>query len=217
MMFNCRTRRSLFLAALIAPGLAWAEPESCRPEPVGIAYTDGAEANAARLQCDIDRAVEISRRSEQFHGPRKASAISIVDTASPSGAAYVYDVYPVADEMMLEARSVPVAGARSRAPACKLTTILPKPLAQELETKLAPAALTGVPEYGLREQVTLNPDGSRNVRLLLDSHDVVTTISTSGIARHFSRHAESTDEIASLNGRVIGIANFSSGWSCNRP
>lgn len=216
MMSIARFGAVVAILALSAPGVAFAEPAGCEPALTSASFGTGEEADVARLQCDIKKSIEISRLSEQVHGPRKDAAISIVDTASPSGAAYVYDVYPVSGEMVLEARSVPISGSASRAPACRMTTVLPPTVAQKLDAVAASGALLALPGYGSREEATLNPDGSRTVRLLLESHDIVTTISTPDGAMHFSRHAKGSDEIADLNASVIGVANFSSGWSCNR-
>ncbi len=211
-------RLGMVAAVLVAamPGAAAADPESCAAVFSDVAMGTASASDDAQLKCDIDRAAEISRLSEKVHGPRTSATISIVDTAAPSGAAYVYDVYPISGEMMLEARSVPIAGTASRAPACKLMTVLPLPIVQKLESAANSGRLVDLPAYGSREEVTLNPDGSRTVRLLIESHDIITTISTPDGTRHFSRHAKGSDDIADLNKTIIGVANFSSGWSCNR-
>ena len=69
-------------------------------------------------------------------------------------------------------------------------------------------------EWEQRTSRITNADGSRSSELLLSSHDVITSIETTGGLRYFSRHAEASDPIAELNRSVIGVANFSDGWVC---
>ncbi|MFN3312867.1 MAG: hypothetical protein ACK46Q_05305 [Hyphomonas sp.] len=209
-------RARILAAALLfaaPPALALAEPASCLPE--NLATYDPASPDAPRLRCDIDRASEISRKAELMHGALPTARIEIVDTYSPSGSAYVYSVYEEHGWKFLEARSVPWSGGNGRLPACRMGTTLPGDVVSEL-TSLLGSIDTDAPEaYGPREESTLNPDGSRTVRLILDSHDVITRIDLPGGEKHFSRHARSEDDINRLNNLVIGVANLSSAWSCD--
>jgi hypothetical protein len=75
--------------------------------------------------------------------------------------------------------------------------------------KAAPPAF-----YGPREAVTVNPDGSRSIRLILDSHDIITRLGTGEGALTFSRIAVTEDDITLLNNLVIGVANFIGDWTC---
>jgi hypothetical protein len=209
----------LLLAGLLCAGAASAvedPPESCRPKVAGTALALAGEAEKAQLQCDIDRANHLVARSARLQPTNKHPAIRIVDTASPSGAAYIYDIIGPGPSFWLEARSVPGEdNERSRVPVCKLSMALPDDVAKPLVGMLATIGSKALPEYGRREEVTINPDGSRRVVLLLDTHDIVTTIETPGKVRHFSRHAKASDEIARINEMIIGVANISDGWTCN--
>ncbi|MFT5774381.1 hypothetical protein [Hyphomonas sp.] len=209
----------LLFAGLLCAGAASADeepPESCRPKVAGTAPTLSGEAEKAQLQCDIDRANHLVARSARLQPTTLHPAIRIVDTASPSGAAYIYDVIGTGPSYWLEARSVPSEGnERSRVPVCKLSTALPDDVAKPLVGMLATIGSIALPEYGRREEVTINPDGSRRVVLLLDTHDIVTTIETPGKVRHFSRHAKASDDIARINQMIISVANISAGWTCN--
>lgn len=209
--------RARFLAAALLltalPAFALAEPESCRPD--AFATPDLTQADAARLRCDLDRAAGISERSERLHGPAPEASIKIVDTFSPSGAAYVYFVHKEHGWNFLEARSVPGANSSSAAPACRLGTTLPGDVVEAMNGLLARLEQNPGPAYGPREEITVNPDGSRSVRIIFDSHDVVTRIDLPGGPKHFSRHARSGDDVTRLNELVIGVANVSSAWSCD--
>ena len=209
-------RARLLAAALLLaaqPALAFAEPASCQPE--SLAAADPEDAEASRLRCDLDRANEISRKSEDLHGALPASGIEIVDTYSPSGSAYVYSVYEEQGWKFLEARSVPSPSANGRATVCRLGTTLPGEVVREMTGLIGNIEAAAPPAYGSREEVTLNPDGSRSVRLIFDSHDVITRIDLPSGEKHFSRHAGSADDITRLNNLVIGVANVSSAWSCD--
>ncbi len=207
--------RILAAALLLAapPSLALAEPESCLPERLASPATDSADT--LRLRCDIDRAGEIARKAELLHGALPEARIEIVDTYSPSGSAYVYSVYEEHGWKFLEARSVPWAGGNGRPAACRMGTTLPGDVVSELTELLGSIDADAPAAYGPREESTLNPDGSRTVRLILDSHDVITRLDLPGGEKHFSRHARSEDEINRLNNLVIGVANLSSAWSCD--
>ena len=214
-----KTFRILLLAGLLCAGAASADdepPESCRPNMDGTIPALTGEPEKAQMQCDIDRAAHLVARSARLQPTTLHPAIRIVDTASPSGAAYIYDVIGAGPSFWLEARSVPSEdNDRSRVPVCKLSTALPDDLAKPLVGMLATIGSMDLPEYGRREEVTINPDGSRRVVLLLDTHDIVTTIETQGKVQHFSRHAKASDDIARINQMIIGVANISDGWTCN--
>jgi len=53
------------------------------------------------------------------------------------------------------------------------------------------------------------------VRLVLDSHDIITRADSENGTRNYSRHSGSDDPVSRLNNLVIGIANVSPGWVCN--
>ena len=87
--------QTLLLAGLLCGGAASAAedpPESCRPKVAGTALALAGEAEKAQMQCDIDRADHLVARSARLQPSTRHPAIRIVDTASPSGAAYIYDV-----------------------------------------------------------------------------------------------------------------------------
>jgi len=214
-----KTVRILLLASLLCAGAASADdetPESCRPNLAGTVPTLSGDAEAAQMQCDIDRAAHLVERSARLQPTSQHPAIRIVDTASPSGAAYIYDVIGAGPSFWLEARSVPSEdNERSRVPVCKLSIALPEDVAGRLVGMLATVDSKDLPNYGRREEVTINPDGSRRVVLLLDTHDIVTTVETQGKVLHFSRHAKASDDIARINQMIIGVANISDGWACN--
>jgi len=198
----------LTLAAL--PFAAAAQPASCSPERLA-----GVNAETARLRCDIDRATDITNQAERLHGPAPVTRVEIVDTQSPSGAAYLYMVFEQDNRTYLDARSVPMGPRNGIAPACSLRTALPDDVDNRISLALSTVASRDLPAYGPREEVTLNPDGSRNVRLIVDSHDIITRIAAPDGPRYYSRHAGSADEITGLNNLVIGVANLSSGWICS--
>lgn len=193
---------ALMLAALPLGAAAQAAP--CAP------LTNDEE----RLACDAGRADVIVSRGEQLFGPAPADWLRIVDTVSPSGASYIYSVSEDGPYLLLEARSVPRRDAGGNAPACQLRTTLPLDVATQV--KEAAAAIEAAPPvfYGPREAVTVNPDGSRSIRLILDSHDIITRLGTGEDALTFSRLAASEDNITELNNLVIGVANFSGDWTC---
>ena len=193
---------ALMLAAL--PLGAGAQAAPCAPQ------TNDAE----RLACDAGRADVIVSRGEKLFGPAPEDWLRIVDTVSPSGASYVYSVSEDGPYLLLEARSVPRRDAGGNAPACQLRTTLPLDVATKV--KEAAAAIEAAPPvfYGPREAVTVNPDGSRRIRLILDSHDIITRLGTGEDALTFSRLAATEDNITELNNLVIGVANFSGDWTC---
>jgi hypothetical protein len=199
------------LAACALPLAAKAELGSCSPELMNMSYTPGEDPNAARLRCDLDRAANIRDRAVQIYGVSFDSLIEIIDTAAPSGAAYVYDVLTDGAKLRLEARSVP----DGRGPRCRMQVILPDDTASAVTRLIGAAGDPSLPGYGPREQVTTNPDGSRSVRLVIDSHDIVTRAETAAGTRTFSRHSGSDDPVSALNQLVIGVANVSPGWVCN--
>ncbi|MFN4025186.1 MAG: hypothetical protein ACK4MQ_10145 [Hyphomonas sp.] len=185
---------------------AWGQPASC----------SAALDDAGRLRCDVDRAGEILDAAARLHGPQPAGAsVEIVDTTSPSGAAYVYSVFEAGAQTMLEARTVPSNARNGILPACTLRTWIADDTANAISAAVTRIGNGEMPGYGPREEVTINPDGSRSVRLILDSHDIITRIETAGETRHYSRHAGSEDDVARLNSLVIGVADLSSNWSCN--
>lgn len=202
-------RAARLLAAITAVSgcalAAWGEPAACT-----------ALDDAGRLSCDVARAADILSASARLHGPLPDGArIEIVDTTSPSGAAYVYSVFDSGAYTMLEARTVPGAARSGVLPACSLRTWVTDDTANAISAAMTRIGNGEVPGYGPREEVTVNPDGSRSVRLIIDSHDIITRIQAAGEARHYSRHAGSEDDVARLNSLVIGVADLSSNWSCN--
>lgn len=216
-------KRLIALALLTAgsalPALAQETvPESCQPKVAGVALALADEADQAQLQCDVDRAAILASRAQTIFGPSADPLVRIVDTASPSGAAYVYDVTEVPDAMILDARSVPADMSDPRSVMiCHLRTLVPDAVARQVSIALLETASPDVPGYAERMEAITNPDGSRSSVLLLDSHDVVTTIQTASGERHFSRHIRQTDKVAKLNELIIGVANVSDGWTCNTP
>lgn len=199
------------LCICAVPFAAAAQGAECNPALSNAAYAADAGGDAAKMRCDLERASLIRDRAVSLYGARASSLVEIIDTASPSGAAYVYDVLAEGPKLRLEARSVPAG----RGPLCRLQSTLPDDTANALGILLTQSASPDVPAYGAREDVTLNPDGSRTVRIVIDSHDIITRADTENGARNFSRHAGSDDPVSRLNNLVIGIANVSPGWVCN--
>jgi len=199
------------LAACALAFAAEAQSDGCSAALSNAAYAADMSPEAARMRCDIDRAARIRERANALYGGGTKSLIQIVDTASPSGAAYVYDVLPDGKRLRLDARSVP----DGRGPRCRLGVNIPDDTANSVSILLTQAADPSVPDYGPREEVTVNPDGSRSVRLVIESHDIITRADTENGSRNFSRHARSDDPVSRLNNLVIGVANVSSGWICN--
>ncbi|HAO37262.1 MULTISPECIES: hypothetical protein [unclassified Hyphomonas] len=213
------TRTSLIaLGVLFLAGNAHAieeQPESCRPKVAGSALALADDADQAQLQCDIDRAALIADRADATFDSSNDPILRIVDTAAPSGAAYVYDIVDADGTMMLDARTVPVdSDTNTHIPLCRLQTQLPAPVASKVALSLLTTSDAGLPAYGAREKMVVNADGSRSYELLLASHDIITSIETTNGLKQFSRHSEATDIIAELNRSVIGVANFSDGWVC---
>jgi len=199
------------LAALAIPVMASAQTASCTPTLLNPADTAGRTAQAGQMRCDIERAESLRARAAALYGPGFTSLVEIIDTASPSGAAYVYDLVAEEDTFRLEARSVPQA----EGPLCRLTERLAPDTAQTIRHLLAEASAETLPDYGPREEVTYNRDGSRSSRLVINSHDIITRAPTRAGMRSFSRHAGSDDPVNRLNNFVIGIANLSPGWTCS--
>ena len=202
------------LAALVPAAMATAQeiPDSCQPGALA------GDSDAARLQCDIDRAAILADRSERLFNISVEPMVRIVDTvASPSGAVYVYDVVEELGVLTLDARSVPAdMSDTSRVPVCRLRTILTDDAATSIPAALVEASSPDVPGYAERLEVVINPDGSRSYALLLEgSHDIVTTIHTADGERSFSRNTGQSDMVADLNNTIIGVANVSNGWTCN--
>ena len=193
---------AMALAAL--PFAAAAQTPSCPP----------LTNDKARLECDIARASAIAGDGERLFGPASEEWLRIVDTESASGLAYVYYVIEEGLYQMLEARSVPGSEA-SNAPACRLRTALPLDVSEELKRGAASIASDPPGSYGPREVVSMNADGSRSIRLILDSHDIITRLNTGDGVLTFSRLAAAQDDITALNNLVIGVANFSGDWSCD--
>lgn len=211
-MKPCLSRSALAGLALLAlPLMAAAQTSTCETALLNAAYSPAANPDEARLSCDVDRAAGIRDRARQIYGLRFDSMVEIIDTASPSGAAYVYNVLADGAKLTLDARSVP----DGKGPRCRLQVPLADDKANELTILLSRASDPSVPGYGPREDVTVNPDGSRSVRLVFDSHDIITRAETAAGVRSFSRHAGSDDPVSRLNNLVIGIANVSPGWVCN--
>ncbi len=199
------------LAAFAVPVLAWAQASGCPAQLSNAAYDATLTPEAAQMRCDIERATTIRGRAQKLYGAAFDSLIEIIDTASPSGAAYVYDVSAENGALTLDARSVP----EGKGPRCRLKATLPQDTAETVSRLLIEASADTVPDYGPREDVTLNPDGSRSVRLVINSHDIITRAQTTGGVRNFSRHAGSDDPVNRLNNLVIGIANVSPSWACS--
>ena len=212
---------SLFAALLAGPALAQGEvPDSCKPRVAGVALALADEADAAQLQCDVDRAAILAKRADAVFGPFLTTPLlRIVDTTSGSGAAYVYGVIDVQGAMLLDVRTVPadMSEAASRVPVCHLRTMMPDAVARQVSIALLETASPDIPGYAERMEVVINPDGSRRSVLLLDSHDVITTVQTASGERNFSRNIRQTDKVAKLNELIIGVANVSDGWDCNAP
>ena len=208
----------LVFAALLGVGVASAAeepPESCRPKVAGSALALADDADQAQLQCDIDRAALIADRADATFDSSNDPILRIVDTAAPSGAAYVYDIVDADGTMMLDARTVPVdSDTNTHIPLCRLQTQLPALVASKVALSLLTTSDAGLPAYGAREKMVVNADGSRSYELLLASHDIITSIETTNGLKQFSRHSEATDIIAELNRSGIGVANFSDGWVC---
>ncbi|MFN4185035.1 MAG: hypothetical protein ACK4M6_09635 [Hyphomonas sp.] len=199
--------RLLLLASALAalPLAAAAQANMCAP----------STNDQARLECDLARASAISTNGERLFGTASEEWLRIVDTESSSGASYVYYVIEEGPYLLLEARSVPGIGAAGKAPACQLRTALPLDVAGKIRDAVASVAAAPPENYGPREVVTVNADGSRSIRLIVDSHDIITRIKTGDGILNFSRLAGTEDDITALNNLVIGVANFSGDWNCD--
>ncbi len=199
------------LAGFAVPATASAQAAGCPAPVANAADTSERTPEAEQMRCDIERAASLRARAAALYGPGFTSLVEIIDTASPSGAAYVYDLITEDDTFRLEARSVPKAGG----PLCRLTARLGPDNAQTIRRLLTETSSQTLPDYGLREEVTHNRDGSRSSRLVINSHDIITRTLTSEGMRSFSRHAGTDDPVNRLNTFVIGIANLSPGWTCS--
>jgi hypothetical protein len=173
------------------------------------------DAHAARLTCDLDRAAEITLRNEAQQGPLPAATPSIVHILAPARPARVCTVYEQHGRNFAQARSVPLNEAAGWTPSGRLEPALPgdvteavQQLSREIETG-APAA------YGARKEAARNRDGSHALRLVFDSHDIVTPLGPKGGGTFFSRHARSDDAASRLNQLIIDVASISSAWSCD--
>lgn len=208
------------LAASVAgPALAEEQlPDSCKPEVAGGALALSDDADAAQLQCDVDRAAILASRSDALFGTIADPLVRIVDTISPSGAAYVYTITEDQGAMTLDARSVPADMDNDRnVPICHLNAALADDVSGKVSAALVEAASPDVPGYAERKEMVANPDGSRKWALILDPHDVITMVRTADGVRNFSRHIRQTeDTVGKLNQLIIGVANVSDGWDCNQ-
>ncbi len=203
-------------ATLLACGASAAqeEPESCKPKIGGSALALADEIEDAQLQCDLDKAAQIADESERLFNIYFRPAIRIVDTATPSGAAYVYDIVDSNDQLTLDVRRVPIT-PDARVGSCRLRTTLDDTVGQNIAAYTGKIMAARPAAYGKREEVIINADGSRQVKLLLDAQDIVTTIETDSGEFAYSRHTRSTGPVNDLNELIIGVANASNGWQCN--
>lgn len=197
------------LAITAAPVAAGAETQGCTASLSNAALSTSPDA--VQMNCDLERAAKIRERAGKIYGVKLDSQIEIIDTASPSGAAYIYNVLNDGTHLRLDARSVP----DGRGPRCRLQAPIADDTANVLASLLVKAADAAVPDYGVREDVKINADGSRSVRLVIDSHDIITRAQTPSGERYFSRHAGSDDPVNQLNNLVIGVANVSPEWVCS--
>lgn len=181
--------------------------------PDGVPMTD--EVDAAALQCDIEEAKALVDAADVIYNVSHDPLLRVVDTSSPSGVAYVYDILQLTNGLELVVRTVSDENSATRLPACQLRTRLDTFSADKLNTALFELSLTDVPQYARREQTFKNIDGSNRVVLLYDAKDIVTTVSMDGNTRHYSRHDKSDDAVTKVNERIIAIADRSSGWVCN--
>lgn len=189
------------------------EPESCKPKVGGTTLALAHEIEQAQLQCDLDKAALIAEESERLFETYFEPAIRIVDTATPSGAAYVYDIVDSNNRLTLDVRRVPVSEDK-RVGSCRLRTTLDDATGQIIANHTGQIMAAQPAAYGKREEVIINADGSRNVKLLLESHDIITVIETDQGEFAYSRHAKSKDPVNDLNTLIIGVANASNGWQC---
>lgn len=197
------------LAIAASPLAAGAETQGCKASLSDAALS--ASPDAAQMSCDLERAGKIRDRARKIYDVQFDALIEIIDTASPSGAAYIYNVLNDGTKLSLDARSVP----DGRGPRCRLKAPLTDDTANALAALLLKAADSAVPDYGAREDVKINADGSRSVRLVIESHDIITRAQTPSGERNFSRHAGSDDPVSQLNNLVIGVANVSPDWVCS--
>ncbi len=197
------------LGIIASPLAAGAETQGCSANL--STATLSTSPDAAQMSCDLERAAKISDRARKIYGVQPDAQIEIIDTASPSGAAYIYKVLNDGMHLRLDARSVP----DGRGPRCRLQATIADDTANALASLLVKAADAAVPDYGAREDVKINADGSRSVRLAIESHDIITRAQTASGERKFSRHAGSDDPVSQLNNLVIGVANVSPDWVCS--
>ena len=199
-----------------APGLAQEAPASCAPNTINPGGLTAEEIDAAKLRCDVDRAMQLAQRAENTFGESDSFVVRIIDTLSPSGAAYVYNVSDIDGGFLLDARTVPGdTGPDKIIPVCQLRTLLPTDASSSLNTDIGRALDGSLPGYGERAREIINPDGSRTFELLFNTHDIITQVQTEDGTKNFSRHAEADDLIARLNASIIEVANMSDEWECN--
>lgn len=179
--------------------------------PQGIPTTE--EVHAATLKCDVINAQLLVADADAQYNANNDPMLRVVDTTSPSGYAYIYDVMPIAAGLQMDVRIV--SKGDSPAPACRLRKTLAQFEADGINDAMFELSLATEPLYAPREKVFVNIDGSRRVELLLDAKDVLTTLSIDGATRHYSRHDQSNDSVTALNDRITEIANRSDGWVCN--
>lgn len=197
------------LAVIALPFAAGAETQGCSASLSNAGLS--ASPDEAQMNCDLERATKIRERARRLYGIQFEPQVEIIDTAAPSGAAYIYNVLNEGTHLRLDARSVP----DGRGPRCRLQAAISDDTANAIARLLVTAADAAVPDYGAREDVKINADGSRSVRLVIDSHDIITRARTPSGERSFSRHAGSDDPVTQLNNLVIGVANVSPDWVCS--
>lgn len=202
-------------ASILACGTmaAQEEPESCKPKVDGSALALADDMDQAQLQCDLDTAAQIAIESERLFDTFFQPAIRIVDTETPSGAAYVYDIVDTQGRLTLDVRRVPIK-QKASVGSCRLRTTLDDMTGQNIAAQTGKIMAALPAAYGKREEVIINADGSRQVKLLLNTQDIITTIETDSGDFSYSRHSGSSGPVHDLNQLIIGIANASNGWQC---
>lgn len=180
--------------------------------PEGVPMTE--EVNEAALQCDVAEANALVDRANSLHDVVNHPQLRVVDTSSPSGTGYIYDVMQATTGLDLDVRTVSLTSEDASAPVCRLRTRLDRLSSEQLNNALFELSLSGEPKYAPREQTFKNIDGSNRVVLLYDAKDILTTVRMDGNTQHYSRHDKSDDAVTALNDRIIAIANRSDGWVC---
>jgi len=179
--------------------------------PQGIPTTE--EVHAAALKCDIINAQSLVLKADELYNANNDPMLRVIDTSSPSGYAYIYDVMPISSGLQMDVRIV--SEDDTPAPVCRLRKTLAQFDADAISNAVSTLAVGTEPFYAPREKVFNNIDGSHRVELLLDAKDVLTSLSIDGTTRHYSRHDQSNDRVTALNDRITEIANRSDGWVCN--